>query len=54
MAHGAGKDAVGTRVVMDEGIKVLATLLDVALVGLEDADEIDKKQVIGQGLEKGR
>lgn len=52
-AHGAGKDAVGTRVVMAEGIKVLATLFDVDLGALKILMKLTNKS-IGQELEKGR
>lgn len=51
---GAGKGAVGVRVVMVEGIKVLATLLDVNLGALKMLMKLSRNKSIGQGLEKGR
>lgn len=52
--NGAGKDAVGIRVVMAEGIKVHATLLDVNLGALKMLMKLSRNKSIGQGLEKGR
>lgn len=53
-ALGAGKDAVGTRVVTAESIKVLATLLNVDLGALKMLMKLTRNKFIGQGLEKER